>query len=62
MIRDNLLKLNVSVYENCETCEGTGEVDVLYSDITCEMGSNEAMRRAGEVHHTEVCPDCVGYE
>ena len=43
---------------DCETCEGTGEVDVLYSDVFTLMGSNEAMRRAGEVHHTEVCPDC----
>ena len=46
--------------EDCETCEGKGEIDVLYSDIACEMGSNESMRRAGEVHHTEVCPDCEG--
>jgi len=44
--------------EDCETCEDTGEVDVLYSDVFTSMGNGEAMRRAGEVHHTEVCPDC----
>ena len=45
----------------CENCiEGIIEV---YWEGTDFCGSNEeAMRLAGTVHHTEICPACHGTE
>jgi len=48
----------------CESCEGTKVIEVLYSQVNgsgCGLSNEEAMSKAGEVHHTEECPDCEGH-
>ena len=49
-------------YEECEKCEGTGRVEVLYCDCHgCGgMSNDQAMMMAGEVHHVEACEPCGG--
>ena len=48
---------------DCEECDGTGEVAICNSDVfgSCVgMSNDEAMRRAGDVHHMEECSECNG--
>ena len=48
---------------DCEYCEGTGIIEILYSQVSGSAGgcSNEhAAWLAGEVHHIEECSRCGG--
>ena len=47
----------------CEYCEGTGEIEVLYCETrgACYgMDYDRAVEMAGDVHHREECPFCEG--
>ena len=45
----------------CPECGGAGEVDVLWDQgYHPGLSNEEAMNKAGEVHHSEVCEYCNG--
>lgn len=44
----------------CEECGGVGEVPVLYDQMRLNMSAEEAVSKAGTIHHWEECPYCNG--
>ena len=44
----------------CTECD-EGYIEILWEEVMGFGGTNdEAMRKAGSVHHTETCPVCHG--
>lgn len=47
----------------CPDCEGKGTIEITYDEVWGSgrgMSNEEAMRKAGEVHHEEECERCGG--
>ena len=60
-LKASIKALDEFATHECETCNGTGRIEVLNCEVRGQICSNDrAGVSAGDVHHVEECYECRG--